>query len=57
MGKVTFGQSKTRAEKTAVATAKGYDSGKLSIGAAKPVTKVKPKINSKRVGATVEMKW
>lgn len=38
MGKITFGQTKTRAEKVATATAKGYDTGKKSTGS-KPAPK------------------
>jgi hypothetical protein len=38
MGKLTFGQSKTRAEKVAMATSKGYDTGKKSTGS-KPLPK------------------
>ena len=57
MKKLTFGQAQSMADKAAMATKKGYDSGKPSTGAAKPITTVKPKIGAKKIGATVQMKW
>ena len=36
MGKLTFGQSKTRAEKVAMATSKGCDTGTTSTGSKPP---------------------
>ena len=57
MGKLTFGQSKTRAEKVAMATSKWYDAGKKSTGskpAPKATVKVKPMGGLKPSGLRVK---
>lgn len=51
MGKITFGSKPSMAEKTAMATKKGYDSGKPSTGSTGPTEwKVKPTASKGKVG-------
>lgn len=57
MKKLTFGQSKTGAEKVAMASAKGYDTGKKSTGsrpAPKATVKIKPMGGLKPSGLRVK---
>lgn len=58
MGKITFGQKKTVAEKAEMATKRGYDTGKASAGAnGASKWKAKPTASKGKVGVEVKKKF
>ena len=58
MGKLIFGKNPSMNEKTAMATNKGYDSGKPSIGSSGPAkVKVKPTASNGSVGVNISKKF
>lgn len=57
MGKITFGQKKTMANKIDMATKRGYDTGKKSTGSASPSKwRVKPTASGGKIGIQFKKK-